>query len=185
MVVSCVHFTMSHCGRCSKTIHEITRNGTKLFVLVRVISWIVLNKTRSTQPPPRWCSLDRSRERLELWIRDCVGGDLERGRAALCPPSQPANLLGLNCQAQIISGGTCRTTFPLTSFRSCAGHESPFESIWIATGPSFGKQPIDLPLAPRLRSLRITIRRIQSALFFGCADVLLGWSCLQDLCALV
>jgi hypothetical protein len=27
---------------CGKTIHEITRNGTKLFVLVRVISWIVL-----------------------------------------------------------------------------------------------------------------------------------------------
>jgi len=31
---------------CGKTIHEITRNVTKLFLFVRVISWIVSSETQ-------------------------------------------------------------------------------------------------------------------------------------------
>jgi hypothetical protein len=32
---------VTFCRAATKTIHEITRNLTRLFVLVRVISWIV------------------------------------------------------------------------------------------------------------------------------------------------
>jgi hypothetical protein len=40
---------VSHSEGCGKTIHEITRNGTKLFVLVRVFSWIVLYTVATVQ----------------------------------------------------------------------------------------------------------------------------------------
>jgi hypothetical protein len=53
---------------CGKTIHEITRNVTKLFVLVRVISWIVLSNIQN-MPRPLIRGLDRKTSRFRIDLR--------------------------------------------------------------------------------------------------------------------
>ena len=76
-----------------KTIHEITRIGTKLFVLVRVISWIVLSGSFLLDQK------DSKHETTENWVLGQLAIAVQAGNEIVAtlrvPRTEPYTQLGV------------------------------------------------------------------------------------------